>query len=272
MSIVVEAPDSETNTIDPKVGSTASLNVRSGCWFLGATRPTLPPELLSHLESRNKRAYVVAGDRPKSVRREFPVRGGDPLVRSNRDRTAQDTCAVDLHCSRSSSVRGTGQTACGLQPTGCWNCGRHSGRLRAARVRTDPGGRQCSRRRPGRPSQEHLVSVVRSSKQFADAGRTWVFRIRSSGMTQSRPRGDPGVATDIGNCFEPFADALSLRDYTNRSSHVRCGNRASGRSRSRGVRSTYLAGRKGRSDGGSAVRVELPEMSTHAPLAHPRTS
>jgi hypothetical protein len=52
--------------------------------------------------------------------------------------------------------------------------------------------------------------------------------------------------------------------YTKRSCHVRCGSGAGGRSRSRGVRNTCLAGRKGRSDGGSALRVELPETSTRA--------
>ena len=143
-------------------------------------------------------------------------------------------------------------------------------------VRRGAAGHACRRVRRGSGSAADCDWALRSARVGSRAANARDRRqdgarcscaldsqshpARRDGARSGRPRSWSG----IGNCLEPFADALSLRDYTNRSCHVRCGHRAGGRRRSRGVRHTCLAGRTGRSDGGSALRVELPETSTHA--------
>jgi hypothetical protein len=74
---------------------------------------------------------------------------------------------------------------------------------------------------------------------------------RRDGARSGRPRS--WSWSDIRSSLEPFADALPLRDYPKRSCHLRCGHRAGGRSRARGMRNPSLAGRKGRSDGGPTL-------------------
>jgi hypothetical protein len=86
----------------------------------------------------------------------------------------------------------------------------------------------------------------------ASADRDWaLWSPRVGGRARSR--------SGVGHCLGALDEPLSLRNYTKRSGHVRCGNRVCGRSSTCRVRSTCLARRKGRSNGGSPFRVKFKE-------------